>query len=279
MQLCCIIKERGIMNNNIDLNVVRGKSVLVGTPMYGGLNFANYFESMLRLSIFCAKENIKMGMTYITSESLIQRGRNEIAKQFMDGEYDYLFFIDGDISFDHIDFIHAVYIAATNPDKQIIVGPYPHKTIVWDRIQKAKELGLINDESDYMKYSGRYGINFYGEKREISLAEPIEIKDGSTGFMLISREVFEKFYEAYPEQRYKNSKTNEEMFAYFDCKIDPVDETYLSEDYFFTRWAKKIGYGTWLMPWVKLQHMGSMLFTGSFIDFAKLNKAIDDNEN
>jgi GT2 family glycosyltransferase len=266
------------MDNNIDLNVVRGKSVMVGTPMYGGMSFANYFESMMRLSIFCAKENIKLGMTYITSESLIARGRNEIVKQFLDSDYDYLFFIDGDISFDHIDFIHAVYLAATNDDKQIIVGPYPHKTIVWDRIQKAKDLGLIKQESDYMKYSGRYGINFYGEKREISLTNPVEIKDGSTGFMLIAREVFEKFYEAYPEQKYVNAKTEEPMFAYFDCKIDEIDNTYLSEDYFFTRWANKIGYKTWLMPWVKLQHMGSMLFTGSFIDFAVLNKAIDDEQ-
>lgn len=266
------------VDNNINLDVVRSKKVVIGTPMYGGQVFSNYLQSLLRLVIFSTMENIKVGFIYCTSESLITRGRNEIVSQFLDTDGDYLFFVDGDISFDHIDFIHAVYLAETTGNK-IIVGPYPHKTIVWENIKNAIDLGLIQNESDYMRFSGRYGINFDGETREISLKNLVEVKDGSTGFMLIHREVFEKFKESYPEQKYTDAKSKKEYTAFFDCKIDPDDNTYLSEDYMFTRYAKKLGYGTWLMPWVKLQHCGSMLFTGSFSDYSFLLKKIDDAKN
>lgn len=43
---------------------------------------------------------------------------------------------------------------------------------------------------------------------------------------------------------------------------------YLSEDYWFCQKAQAIGLKTWLCPWMKLQHVGSYIFTGSLVDIA-----------
>ena len=45
---------------------------------------------------------------------------------------------------------------------------------------------------------------------------------------------------------------------------------YLSEDYMFCQWARKIGVKVWLCPWMELQHMGSFVFGGSLKDLASI---------
>lgn len=45
---------------------------------------------------------------------------------------------------------------------------------------------------------------------------------------------------------------------------------YLSEDYWFCQKAQAIGLKTYLCPWIRLQHAGTMIFGGSLIDLANL---------
>jgi hypothetical protein len=48
---------------------------------------------------------------------------------------------------------------------------------------------------------------------------------------------------------------------------------YLSEDYMFCQWARKIGLKVWLAPWIQLQHVGSYVFGGSLADLAAVGAA------
>ena len=57
---------------------------------------------------------------------------------------------------------------------------------------------------------------------------------------------------------------------YFQALIDPVSRRYLSEDYMFCQWARKIGLKIWLCPWMKLQHVGTHVFGGSLTDLAQI---------
>ena len=50
---------------------------------------------------------------------------------------------------------------------------------------------------------------------------------------------------------------------YFQALIDPDSRRYLSEDYMFCQWARKVGLRIWLCPWVKLSHVGSFVYIGS----------------
>lgn len=55
-----------------------------------------------------------------------------------------------------------------------------------------------------------------------------------------------------------------------DEKTKAASKRYLSEDYWFCQKIQEIGMKTWLCPWMKLQHVGTMIFGGSLIDIAQL---------
>jgi hypothetical protein len=48
---------------------------------------------------------------------------------------------------------------------------------------------------------------------------------------------------------------------------------YLSEDYMFCRWARKIGIKTWLCPWIELGHTGTYTFAGSLSHLVQVGVA------
>jgi hypothetical protein len=95
---------------------------------------------------------------------------------------------------------------------------------------------------------------------------------------MIHREVFEKYAKAYPEQNSINPDTRESLFYYFDCKIDDKTKIYLSEDYYFCQNAGKIGYKTWVLPWVHLSHHGTYTYSGSFAESSILKYKIMNKE-
>jgi len=110
-----------------------------------------------------------------------------------------------------------------------------------------------------------------------------------TGFMLIKKQVFDDFREAYPQFSYTPDHNRSEHFkgdrnihAYFDTVIDSKaylgdiaggSDRYLSEDYFFCQFVRRIGYNIYLCPWMKIGHMGSYVFSGSMASLANLEFA------
>lgn len=256
--------------NYIDLDLIRTKTIIVATPVYGTNVELKYFLSILELNTFAIKNNLNIHFIYKNGDALIPRLRNDMVDTFLEFGYDYLFFIDSDISFNIDDFLNMVSVAIKNNQK-ITVGAYPKKAIHWKKIKKADDLGLINDESDYNLFSGEYGINFFGPERIINLKEPQEIEDGSTGFMLIDKTVFDEIKINFPEQTIINH-LGRTSFAYFDCKIDEKTKVYLSEDYTFCRFAQKSKISVWFLPWINVNHNGSYTFKGNFIQDSILLK-------
>jgi len=132
--------------------------------------------------------------------------------------------------------------------------------------------------TDLTKYVGDYVFNPVGGQSEINVTEPQRVSEIGTGYMMIKRNVFEKFAEAYPELRYRPDHNRSEHFTgdryihcYFDALIDPdSNDRYLSEDYMFCKWSQKIGFDIWLCPWMKTTHTGSMVFGGTLRDQAAL---------
>src|SRR5690606_20425749 len=83
---------------------------------------------------------------------------------------------------------------------------------------------------------------------------------------------------AYPEVAFRpdhnrsaNFDGSREIHMYFQALIDPESKRYLSEDYMFCQWARKIGIPTYLYPWIKLQHIGTYIFSGSLESQAALS--------
>ena len=261
----------------LTLNVekLKDKKILFGTPMYGGKCFGDFCYSMI---ITCSKlsvHNIQYDINYIMGESLITRARNFICDYFMRNNYDYLIFLDADIKFKPEDIFTLLYYALERDDMKIICGAYPKKEINWESVKSAVLKGKAENPNDLSAYTSSYFINPLEDKHKLELSEPQEILYGGTGFMLIKKEVFDIIRKKHPKRLYKNdhpSTDQQELMAYFDCIIDKKSKRYLSEDYMFCQTAKDLGISTWVIPWLDLTHIGTYYYTGSMGNLGNLQQ-------
>ena len=270
----------------IPIEELREKKIFVATPMYGGMCSGMYSKACCDLATLSTKYQMDLKFFYLFNESLIPRARNYLVDEFLRAEeYTHLMFIDADIHFDPND---VLTLAAL--DKDIIGGPYPKKCIAWEKVRNAVDTGLADEDRTVLEqYTGDYVFNPVENTHKIQVAEPVDVLEIGTGFMLIKREVFDDFKEAYPQFTYTPDHNRSEHFsgdreihAYFDTVIDSdaylgeisgKSNRYLSEDYFFCQFVRRLGYKIYLCPWMKLGHMGSYVFSGSMQSLANLEFA------
>lgn len=265
------------MGIHITANDLKGKSIMVATPMYGGSANGLYVKSLLELSQLCSNYGIKITFNFLFNESLITRARNYLADTFLRSNYTHLLFIDADIEFDPKDALTLVGL-----DKDIVAGPYPKKQIAWEKINlAAKSFDFTKNPSELSKFGGDFVFNFIDNVSGVfDITLPQEVSETGTGFMAIKRETFEKFKKEYPELEYKPDHARTENFngsrmihAFFETVIDPETKRYLSEDYMFCRYARKAGLKVWICPWMKLKHIGMNVFDSDIATLSQLNNA------
>jgi hypothetical protein len=273
-----------MMEIEIDLDVLRKRKLFVATPMYGGQCHGMYTKSTADLAKICTNYGIDVKFFYLFNESLITRARNYCVDEFMRSDFTHLMFIDSDIGFDPNDVLTLLALMDTedpNNDKHIMCGPYPKKTIAWEKIKRAVDKGFADDNpGELEKFVGDYVFNPSEGQKEVRLDEPCKVLEGGTGFMMITKDAFRKFDDAYPDYSYKPDHVRtkhfdgtREIMMYFQALIDPKSKRYLSEDYMFCQWMQKVGVDTWMCPWMKLLHTGSYTFGGSLSDLAALGSS------
>ena len=199
-------------------------SILFCTPCYGGMVTAQHFKSCLSLAAVLDQIGLKHDWDIGWNESLITRARNEMAKKFLDSDYERLFWLDADIEFTPDD-VADIY----NLDADIGVAFYSMKRP--DKPLSAWKDGKLVTLDECPK-------------------EPFEVDLAGTGFMCIKRVVLETL-----------AKTSEsyigplgETPALF---MTPVHNGgFESEDYNFCRRAREIGFRIVGDPGIKLGHYG-----------------------
>lgn len=240
--------------------------LFIATPMYGGMCTGYFANSMIAAAHVLPTAGINMSFSCMFNESLIQRGRNALADQFMQRkECTHLLFIDADIKFDPNDIPAMVHA-----DKDIICGIYPKKEINWHGVDKAVRQGVPVNQLAH--HTGSLVVNLVGYAGAVTVPrdKPVEIWNGGTGFMLIKRRVFEKLKKKVAS--YNNDVailgTNnkpQRITEYFACSIEEGTERLLSEDYHFCMVARKNGFKIHAAPWVRLGHFGTYLFEGTLL--------------
>lgn len=263
---------------SVSIEELRKRKIFIATPMYGGMCTGQYCKSTADLAVIATKYGMDVRFFYLYNESLITRARNYLVDEFLRSDCTHLMFIDADIGFDPNDVIALSVISGLEGDKPIVCGPYPKKCISWEKIKRAVDRGFADkNPGDLERYVGDYVFNPTENQTSISLTEPVEVLEGGTGFMMIRRDALLAYKEAYPELAYKPDHVRTEHFdgsreihAYFDTVICPDTKRYLSEDYMFCQWARKIGIKVWLCPWMKLEHQGTYVFGGSLLDLAQI---------
>lgn len=210
----------------ITIEELQKKKIFVTTPMYGGQCSGMYAKSTADLSTLAAKYDLDLKYYYLFNESLIPRARNYLVDEFLRSGYTHMMFIDSDIGFDAND---VLALAAMCDEKhEVICGPYPKKCISWEKIKTAVDKGFADkDPSQLERFVGDFVFNPAPGVQEIRLDEPVEVLEAGTGFMMIRREVFEKYAKAYPEYAYRPDHVRTAAFdgsrdihAYFHCDID-----------------------------------------------------------
>jgi hypothetical protein len=266
------------MKLEIAVEKLKEYSIFVATPMFGGMASGLYTKSTNDLAAMCARYGIELKFYYLFNESLIQRARNYCVDEFLRSNCTHLMFIDADIGFNATDVLSLLGIHITYPDNyDILTGPYPKKSIAWEKVKKAVELKKAENPFDLQHYIADYVFNPVANSKSFRIDQPVEVSESGTGFMLIPRSVFERYKQAYPELSYKpdhirteNFDGSREIMAYFDCAIDPSTRRYLSEDYFFCWNSRKANIKLHLCPWIQLSHVGSYIFRGSMAALASL---------
>jgi hypothetical protein len=170
----------------------------------------------------------------LSNESNINRGRNSCAAKFLKGDCTHLMFVDADIGWNPVDVVKLV-----NHERDIVVGAYPQKTM-----------------------PAKYVVNVTKDgEREGDL---VEVDSAGTGFMLISRNVFERLIQKgatkYHDDIGLDAETNANQYDFFNCTVESGQ--YLTEDYSFCHSVRRAGFSIFMDKTINLTHTGYWRFPG-----------------
>ena len=240
--------------------------LFVATPCHSEVSM-HYVNAIISLTKACHNRNIPIEFSLIKS-SLVTQGRNLCVSAFLDSKASHLIFIDSDI------FINSSTIfKMVKADKDVISVPYPLKAFLWDKsLQQVKD-GLIKTPEELAQAGNTYPMRV-PDKKDIQINNGvIEVTHSPTGAMLIKRSVFEKLIKAYPQKEIiQNTVINSKLVAkknmwnFFDTIHDPVDKSYLGEDFGFCRLWKDIGGKCHAYVLDEITHVGEHQYTGKFAD-------------
>jgi hypothetical protein len=258
---------------------------MIATPCYGGQLMVTYMCSVVELMLACSRHlDIVPILAMMGNESLIPRARNNLMMDFVNHELKptHLVFIDADIGFQAQHLIDMI-----SSGLPIVFGAYSKKVIEWDNVFRCIKEGLAKTPEEAKEAGASWALNFHddncrdgkfpsipqvGADGKPSGKAFILCKEGSTGFMVIRREVIEAMIAAYPERWYHsdtNVNSGRKCYNLFASEIDPYPvepekRRFLSEDYGFCRLAKRIGIDSFVYTGAKLTHTGTYSFVGDF---------------
>jgi len=167
---------------------------------------------------------VKLEFRLFPSSGGIADGRNFLVADFLKTNADRLFFLDSDITFKKGSLLQL----ATKP-VDFVGGAYRHK----------------RDEESY-PIAFNEGEMWWDENKLI------HVDKIPFGFVCLTREVFKKFDEKFPERKNKNFGL--QTTAYFQLPI--VDGILWGEDFMFCKEWNEMGQKVYLDPEVELTHWG-----------------------
>lgn len=212
--------------------------VFIGWPIYGQVD-PNFFKSALKLVVeFSTNTSI---LPWI-GDSLIPRARNSITSRFLESDCTHLLMIDSDLIFG-VEQVQRIL----SHGKDIVSGFYPKK-------QEGKCQMVCNS------------LDIPGQENGDGL---IQIKYAGTGFLCVSRRVFEAMIEKHrdeiefhPDQQ--ESRTEWDFWSVGVYKYPDGKRRYLSEDWYFCQRAIDLGFQVWGDTHILLKHSGAAIYPLSY---------------
>lgn len=240
--------------------------VLIATPCFGGVVTQNYMLSVIRLMSYAKTAEFEVSVSMVGYDALISRARSTLLAAFLDdARATHVLFVDADIGFEPQQVERLLRF-----DKEFTGALYPLKSIDWELIAQRCVVGGESVRQAALSYVGTFSPE--GErKQEGDFATGIYV---GGGFQMIRRSALERMIAAYPETHFsrvhdlpmsgarRDAVQSPNLYALFDCIIDPETGAYLSEDYSFCLRWRKIGGEIWIDGRSKLTHSGPYEFVG-----------------
>ena len=242
------------------------KKILIATPIHNDNLLLSYVQSVFAIT---NDKNKPYDVTvFFRKGSLVNRCRNELLAYFLESDCDYIFFIDSDIVNFEESFYKIVdsYLELEKTIPKLMLGAvYPIKHYNFDGQFKGQSEGMLN-----------YNVNIKNlnvdNKAVLMEADQnnglVNCQDIAGGFMMFSRKVLLDMIAFYPESKYSAFLSDrhlprDHLYNLFHSFVEETTRFYLSEDYGFCYYFRKMGGLIYANIKLKLSHLGEEKFTGA----------------
>ena len=238
--------------------------LFVATPCFGGQVSSIFATSLLKLQQVAGARTPPLPVRVVMrpDDALITRARATLLAAFLDDpQATHLLFIYADIGFEPDQVMRLLDF-----DADVTAAIYPVKKMDWDKIRVTLDAKMPDPAAASLHYVMELANPAQAEARNGF----VKVRYAGTGFLMIRREAVERMCARHPELKYKNDHSslgaadNPHRYALFECMIDPVTGTYLSEDFAFCKRWTDMGGEIWADLHSRLSHVGSATFSGDF---------------
>jgi hypothetical protein len=202
--------------------------ILVAIPKYDGMIPAQTTVCLLKEQVIALKNGDELNFIISYGSAGIAQARNQLATEFLDSDYDRLFFLDHDITWEGGDLLKVAKMPV-----DFVGGAYRFK-----KVGEWYPVSWLRDEK------GLKGIQL---SEDTAL---LEVEGLPTGFLAISRKVFKKMLDKFPERSRESLK--EKHHGFFQMPI--IDGHLYGEDLYFSRIWIEMGEKIYLYPELNLIH-------------------------
>ncbi len=190
--------------------------------------------AMMWLIEYLKDQRIDYEYGVVPGDALVSRSRSIAASVFLRSDCDVMLMIDSDIQFRAED---AVNLCRKALDKRLIAAMYLTRNVETQPALMLPDEPVIFDDS----------------------AKPVEAPYISTGFMAVTKTVFQTLAEDLPlcHKGWTDKGADTSFHPFFMPFVVPSEgegHMYLSEDWAFVHRAKEAGFTAWLDPSIRLVH-------------------------
>jgi GT2 family glycosyltransferase len=219
-------------------------SVLICTPSKSGYVHLNYLASLMGTFRILEHFGFRVGL-HLDQGKTLDMGRSLAATYFLNSDFTHMMFIDDDM-------VWQPELVARMIEFGVDIIGVPYR-------QKVKEV----------IYNMRSVGDFEQSTENPSL---LSVNDIATGLLLIRKNVLEKMKDTV-EKVIDHPSTKQTVYMFFRHQVvqDKVacpdgELTYMSEDLYFCRMARELGFQIWAYVDAETAHTGTISFKGNYAD-------------
>jgi hypothetical protein len=217
--------------------------VLIATPTFDKRVCTDYVVSLLQTMRELAERDIVADATFQGGDCFMDKCRNSLVQQFLEGSYGTLFFIDADQGWDWQGFVRLLFYP------QLMVGGVPPKKTDVEQEQFNHVVLDVQENGDCHVDDGLLRV----------------VRCGA-GFLRIRREAIEKLLEVYPERiRPNDGGRYQEIPWLFNDGL--INGDFWGEDLQLTQRWTDMGEHVWIDPCIRFKHVGGKAWDGMYLEY------------